>query len=86
MHPDAKAHEETLIIRNSIRYYEIGKYQREFLQATSVMIADWNNCITISAIYLSFKHIIKKEQYITIFKTLSNRFIAAGNYNAKYMH
>jgi hypothetical protein len=50
------------------------------------MIEDWNDCITILAIYLSLKHIIKTEQYISIFKTLGNRFIVAGDYNAKYIY
>jgi len=48
------------------------------------VLEDWNDSITISAIYLSSKHTIKKEQYITFFKTLSNRFIAARDYNAKH--
>jgi len=29
---------------------------------------------------------LKKEQYIIFFKTLHNRFIIAGYYNAKHMH
>jgi len=49
--------------------------------------------ITISATYsppkyhksiLSTYH--KKEQYINFFKILGNRFIAAGDYNAKCTH
>jgi len=39
MQPDGKAHGEIVLIhtiRGSIRHYEIGKYQREFLQAISV--------------------------------------------------
>jgi len=36
-----KTHEGTaLIIRSDIRHYEIGKYQREFLQDTSIMVED----------------------------------------------
>jgi len=39
MHPDGKIHGETaLIIRGSIKHYEIDKYQRDFLQATSVTV------------------------------------------------
>jgi len=41
MHPDGKAHERTvLIIKSNIKHYEIGKYQREFLQATSIAVED----------------------------------------------
>jgi len=51
MHPDGKAHGGTaLIISSRIKHYEIGKHQRDFLQATDVMIEIWNG-ITISAVY-----------------------------------
>jgi len=42
--------------------------------------------ITSLAIYSPPKHVIKKEQYITFFKTLGNSFIATGDYNVKYTH
>jgi exonuclease III len=49
MHLDDKAHGGTaLIIRSDIKY-EIDKYQKEFLQTTSIWY--WNGCITISAVY-----------------------------------
>jgi hypothetical protein len=51
----------TLIIRSSIRHYEIGKYQREFLQATSIVVEDWNGYITTSAVYSIPKHAIKRN-------------------------
>jgi hypothetical protein len=39
MYSDGKAHARAaLIIKNSIRYYKIGKYQRDFLQAISIMV------------------------------------------------
>jgi len=49
---------------------------------TSIAVEDRSGRITISATYSPLKHIIKKEQYINFFKTLGNRFIAAGDYNA----
>jgi len=85
MHSDGKVHGGTaLIIRSSIKHYEIAKHHRDFLQVTSVMIETWNGCITISAVYSPPKHVIKSEQYINFFETLSNRFIATGDYNAKH--
>jgi hypothetical protein len=44
-----------LIINNSIRHYKISKYQREFLQAASIVVEDWNVFIIIFIIshYLS---------------------------------
>jgi len=84
LHPDGKTHGGiALMIRNSIRYYEIGKYQRDYLQIRSV-VEVWNGCITISAVYLLSKYVIKSEQYITFFEILDNRFIAVEDYNAKY--
>jgi hypothetical protein len=47
---------------SNIRYYEIGKYQREFLQAIS-MIEDWNSCIITSAVYSQPKHYKKGTLY-----------------------
>jgi len=41
MYSDGKAHGGTaFIIRSSIRHYEIDKYQRKFLQPTSVVVKD----------------------------------------------
>jgi len=52
MHPDSKVHGKiALIIRSDIKHYEIGKFQREFLQAISIVVEDQNSCITISATY-----------------------------------
>jgi len=68
MHPDGEAHGSTaLIIRSDIKHYEISKYQREFLQATSIVVEAWNGSITISTIYSSPKYAIKREHYIIFF-------------------
>jgi len=62
IHPDGKAYGgSALIIRSNIEYYEIDKFQRKFLQATNIMVDDGNDCIIISATYLSPKHIIKNN-------------------------
>jgi len=86
MQPDGKIHGGVALIRCNIKHYEIGKLQTEYLKAISIVIEDRSGRITISVTYSPSKHIIKKEQYINFFKTLGNRFIAAGDYNAKYMH
>jgi len=85
MHPDGKAHGGTaIIIRSSIKHYKIDKHQKDFLQATNVMMETWSSCITISAVYSLPKHAIKSEQYIKLLETLGNRFIAAQDHNAKH--
>jgi len=48
MHPNGKVHGGiALIIKSSVRHYEIGKYQREFLQAINAMNEDWKNGMTV---------------------------------------
>ena len=49
-------------------------------------IEDWNGPITITALYCPPKHSISKKQYIKFYKTLGNRFLAGGDYNAKHPH
>jgi len=83
MHPDSKTYGGTaIIIRSSIKHYEIDKHQRDFLQTISVMMETWNGCITISAVHSPSKHVTKSEQYIKFLETLGKRSIAAGDYNA----
>jgi len=79
-----KLMKKLLIIKSDIKHYKIGKFQREFLQAASIMVKNQNGYITISALYSPPKHTIKKKQYIAFFKTLDNRFIVARDYNAKH--
>jgi len=86
-HPDGEAHVgTTFTIRSSIKHFQFDKRQTDFLQATNVMIETLYGCITISAVSNSpLKQVIKSEQYINFFEILSNRFIAAGDYNAKHI-
>jgi len=52
MHPDGKTHGGTaLIIRSSIKHYEIDKHQRDFLQATNIMIEAWNGLLSLQYIH-----------------------------------
>ncbi|KMQ90710.1 reverse transcriptase [Lasius niger] len=85
MHPDSTAHGgSAVIIRNNIKHYEANKFQKDFLQATSVIIEDLSGELTISALYCPPKHAIKKEHFERYFTTLGKRFLAAGDYNAKH--
>jgi len=79
MHPDDKAHSGiALIIRSCIKYYEIHKYERNFLQTINAMVEAWNGYIIISAVYSPLKHVIKSKQYITFLENLGNLIIVAG--------
>jgi hypothetical protein len=56
-----------------------------FYYIYSTLIEDRNGCITIS-VYLPPKNAIKREHYITVFKTLGNHFITVGDYIAKHTY
>lgn len=84
-HPDGKARGGTaIIIRDNIRHHERDKYTKDHLQATSVSIEDVHGPIIMSAIYCPPKHNNKQVHFEEFFKTLGNRFIAGGDYNAKH--
>jgi len=60
-HPDGTAHGGTaIIIKNSIKHYELPKFEQAHIQATSIMVDDWTGPISISAIYCPSKHNIKE--------------------------
>lgn len=84
-HPSDKAHGGTaIIIRDSIKHYEREKFTKDYLQATSVTIEEEHGPITLSATYCPPKHQNKKEHFEGFFKTLGNKFLAGGDYNAKH--
>ena len=84
-HPSGKAHGGTgIIIKSSIKHYELPSFQKDYLQATSVAIKDRHGTITTSAVYCPPRHLIAKENFDSLFDALGNRFLAGGDYNAKY--
>ena len=84
-HPSGKAHDGTgIIIKSSIKQYELPSFQKDYLQATSVAIEDRHGTITISAIYCPPRHSIAKENFDSLIDALGNRFLAGGDYNAKH--
>lgn len=84
-HPDGTAHGGTaVIIKSSIKHYVNEGYKEEYIQSTSITVEDWLGPITIASIYSPPKHMIKQEQYTCFFKTLGNRFMVGGDYNAKH--
>ena len=84
-HLSGKAHGDTgIIIKSSIKHYELPSFQKDYLQATSVVIEDRHGTITTSAIYCPPRHSIAKENFDSLFDALGNRFIAGGDYNAKH--
>ena len=84
-HPNGTAHGGTaIIVKSTINHHVNEGYQKEYLQATSITVEDLIGPITLASVYSPPKHMIKQEQYTHFFKTLGNRFIAGGDYNAKH--
>ena len=73
-----------VIIKNNIAHSTNLNYCQAHIQATSVTITDSYGKLTIAALYCPPRHSIKVEQYCHFYRTLGNRFIAAGDYNAKH--
>lgn len=85
MHPDGKAHGgSAILINNKIRHYQSVAFCQEEIQATSVVVEDCHSALTVTALYCPPKHKIREEQFTTFFKSLGNRFIAGGDFNAKH--
>jgi hypothetical protein len=84
-HPDNTAHGgSAVIIRNTIKHYELPSFKEDYLQASSIVLEDWLGPITLSAVYCPPRHIISQNQFERFFNTLGNRFIAGGDFNAKH--
>ena len=84
LHPDGTAHGgSAIIIKNNIKHTEGRHHRTPEIQATNIIIENNNGNMTISAVYSPPKHNIKRDAYKSFFKTLGNRFIAGGDYNAK---
>lgn len=86
-HPDGNAHGGTaIIIREGIKHHELEGYNMEHLQATTVALKDHMGTLNISAVYCPPKFNNKKKDYEHYFRTLGNKFITGGDWNAKHQH
>lgn len=84
-HPSGNAHGgSAVIIKNSIKHHASNQYRTDHIQATNVVVEDWQGHLIVSAIYCPPRHAIKKEQFDAFFSTLGNRFLVGGDYNAKH--
>jgi hypothetical protein len=59
-----------ILLKISIQHHPLNGYCSDFLQATTVSVEDTISPLTISAVYLPPKHIIKHEQLADFFSTL----------------
>ena len=85
MHPSGSAHGgSAILIKNNISHYEGHHFCTQYIQATNVVVNEYAGPLQITAVYSPPRHTINKEEYIQFFKTLGNRFLAGGDYNAKH--
>ena len=84
-HPDGKAHGGTgILIRNRIKHFCLEPYSKTFLQATSIQLQNEGKNLTVSAVYCPPRFAISENEFKEFFDTLGDRFLAAGDYNAKH--
>ena len=86
-HPGETAHRGTaVVIRWNLKQHVRAEYKQANIHATSISLEDSIRETTVSAIYCPPKHNDKHEDYDRFFKTLGNRFIAGGEFNAKHTY
>ena len=85
-HPDCTAHEGTaVIVTQTIRHYELSKYEENFLQTTSIRVINLPYVLTVTAMYSPPKYNLKRDHYEFFFSTLDPKFIEGGDYNSKHI-
>lgn len=84
-HPDNKAHAGScILIKNSLKYDILSPVQESYLQATNIKIKSNNGDCVVSSIYFPPRHRVELGHYEQFFKSLGNKFIVGGDYNAKH--
>lgn len=84
-HPDGKAHGGTgILIRSRLKHYPQNTFENNYLQSTSISIQARNGPITLAAVYCPPRFTLTEDNFMEYFKTLGERFVAAGDYNAKH--
>lgn len=75
-----------LIIKENIKHHEDAKYETPEIQATTVTVQMKSKDITIAAIYCPAGKSQKEEHYTHFFRSLGDRFIIGGDFNAKHTY
>jgi exonuclease III len=85
-HPDNAAHAGTaIIIKSTIEHHLLNKYEKDYLQATSIRVKTLAYEITVSAVCCPpCHHSVKKEDFKDFFQHLGPKFIAGGDFNSKH--
>lgn len=84
-HPHGKAHGGTAVaIKNDISHHLHSEWKEVNIQATAITVITNKGQIQICSIYVPPNHKINSNTWHTLFNSLGNKFIMAGDYNAKH--
>ncbi|VVC36551.1 Endonuclease/exonuclease/phosphatase [Cinara cedri] len=75
-----------IVIRETIKHFELEEYSELLIQATSVCVENGNNDLTVTAICYPIQGGADETRFTSFSQTLGDRFISSGDYNAKHSH
>lgn len=75
-----------ILIKSRLKHHQLCNYCEDYMQATNICIDESHRNLVISAIYCPPRHQISKDQFCNFYKSLGDRFMAAGDYNAKHTY
>ncbi len=83
-HPDDKPCGGTaIIVKNRLRHHSLPNSQTRSFQYTAIQLTESKPGITIIATYCPPKYTLKQEHFTKMFNSFGNRFLMAGDFNAK---
>lgn len=86
-HSDDKAHGGVaILIRQSIPHFVLDEHCTPNLQSITVCVTLKHEKLNIASVYSSPNHKLTDNELQSFFSRQGNRFIAAGDYNAKHTH
>lgn len=84
IHPENSARGgSAILVKDNIKHFEEEKFSTPEIQATSINVKTQSNAVIVTSLYSPPRHGIKKDFYSQFLKTLGNRFIVGGDFNAK---
>lgn len=86
-HPSGNARGgSAILIRSRIKHYVHNNFCTDYIQATSICLDEYLKGLTLSAIYCPPRHKITEQQYQEFFQSLGQKFLVAGDFNAKHTY
>jgi hypothetical protein len=87
VHPQNTARGGTVVlVKDNKIHHEEAKYETDEIQATVVTVEIKRQAITFAAAYCPPSYNLKKTDYLNFLRSLGERFMVGGDYNAKNTH